>query len=122
MKTCPKCGELVGDNVDTCFNCGFVFRPAAGKRRNEDPKARYEYHVEKIVDAQDGSMDVDLLQNTLDEYARQGWRLCSTITNELGKNRNTFSQSGTQLDLSINLNTTMDEVILIFERPLEEEP
>lgn len=25
MKTCPKCKELVGDNVDSCFNCNYNF-------------------------------------------------------------------------------------------------
>lgn len=25
MKTCPKCGELVGDNVRKCFNCNYDF-------------------------------------------------------------------------------------------------
>lgn len=26
MKTCPNCGELVGDEVEKCFNCKFSFR------------------------------------------------------------------------------------------------
>lgn len=25
MKTCPQCKELVGDNVDSCFNCNYNF-------------------------------------------------------------------------------------------------
>lgn len=25
MKTCPKCKELVGDNVESCFNCNYNF-------------------------------------------------------------------------------------------------
>lgn len=26
MKECPKCGELVGDKIDKCFNCFFDFK------------------------------------------------------------------------------------------------
>lgn len=26
MRACPNCGEIVGNNVDTCFNCGYDFR------------------------------------------------------------------------------------------------
>lgn len=26
MKTCPNCGELVGDSVDCCFNCHYSFK------------------------------------------------------------------------------------------------
>ena len=26
MKTCPNCGELVGDKAEVCFNCKFSFR------------------------------------------------------------------------------------------------
>lgn len=25
MKTCPNCNEIVGDNVDICFKCGYDF-------------------------------------------------------------------------------------------------
>lgn len=36
MITCPNCGEMVGNNVDTCFNCSYDFklrRVPAGERR-----------------------------------------------------------------------------------------
>lgn len=26
MKTCPNCGELIGDSVDCCFNCNYSFK------------------------------------------------------------------------------------------------
>lgn len=26
MKTCPNCGELIGDSVDRCFNCNYSFK------------------------------------------------------------------------------------------------
>lgn len=29
MKTCPSCGELVGDTVKTCFKCHYTFPSTA---------------------------------------------------------------------------------------------
>ena len=25
MKTCPNCGELIGDTAEVCFNCNYNF-------------------------------------------------------------------------------------------------
>lgn len=30
MKTCPTCGELLGNGVDKCFKCGYLFSTAQG--------------------------------------------------------------------------------------------
>lgn len=36
MKTCPKCNELLGENVDRCFKCGHVFTNGKSvKRQNK---------------------------------------------------------------------------------------
>lgn len=44
MKSCPNCGELLGDRVDQCFNCNYSFilkrvitmEEIAEKRKKED--------------------------------------------------------------------------------------
>ena len=36
MKTCPKCKELVGDNVDSCFNCNYNFILKRVPRKEEN--------------------------------------------------------------------------------------
>lgn len=135
MKTCPKCKELVGDNVDSCFNCNYNFilkrvpsyeetiefqeNIAAVKKKQEEERIeliksapRYEYTTARIIDNADGSTNQMQLQSVLMEYANAGWKLHSVITNEIGKNVSSVSIGG----FTGSTNATMDEVILIFER------
>lgn len=135
MKTCPKCKELVGDNVDSCFNCNYNFilkrvpsyeetiefqeNIAAVKKKQEEERIeliksapRYEYTTARIIDNADGSTNQMQLQSVLMEYANAGWKLHSVITNEIGKNVSSVSIGG----FTCGTNATMDEVILIFER------
>ena len=135
MKTCPKCKELVGDNVDSCFNCNYNFilkrvpsyeetiefqeNIAAVKKKQEEERIeliksapRYEYTTARIIDNADGSTYQMQLQSVLMEYANAGWKLHSVITNEIGKNVSSVSIGG----FTAGTNATMDEVILIFER------
>ncbi len=46
------------------------------------------------------------------EYAMEGWKLHSVITNEIGKNISAVSIGG----ITGGTNATVDEIILIFER------
>ena len=135
MKTCPKCKELVGDNVDSCFNCNYNFilkrvpsyeetiefqeNIAAVKKKQEEERIeliksapRYEYTIARIIDNADGSTNQMQLQSVLMEYANAGWKLHSVITNEIGKNVSSVSIGR----FTGGTNATMDEVILIFER------
>ena len=135
MKTCPKCKELVGDNVDSCFNCNYNFilkrvpsyeetiefqeNIAAVKKKQEEERIeliksapRYEYTTARIIDNADGSTNQMQLQSVLMEYANAGWKLHSVITNEIGKNVSSVSIGW----FTGFTNATMDEVILIFER------
>ena len=114
MKTCPKCKELVGDNVDSCFNCNYNFilkrvpsyeetiefqeNIAAVKKKQEEERIeliksapRYEYTTARIIDNADGSTNQMQLQSVLMEYANAGWKLHSVITNEIGKNVSSVS-------------------------------
>lgn len=135
MKTCPKCKELVGDNVDSCFNCNYNFilkrvpsyeetiefqeNIAAVKKKQEEERIeliksapRYEYTTARIIDNADRSTNQMQLQSVLMEYANAGWKLHSVITNEIGKNVSSVSIGR----FTGGTNATMDEVILIFER------
>ena len=69
---------------------------------------RFEYRTVYIEDSKDGTLDKNLLQKTLMEYANEGWRLHTIFTNELGKN----------VDPAFigSRNATVEETILIFER------
>ena len=98
MKTCPKCKELVGDNVDSCFNCNYNFilkrvpsyeetiefqeNIAAVKKKQEEERIeliksapRYEYTTARIIDNTDGSTNQMQLQSVLMEYANAGRKL-----------------------------------------------
>ena len=51
MKTCPQCNELLGENVDRCFKCGYTFKAKSnsnsisGKPQNRIcPKCKKVYY------------------------------------------------------------------------------
>ena len=133
MKTCPNCKELVGDNVESCFNCNYNFvlkrvpgyeetvgeKVAAEKKKREEEREEliksaphYEYTVARVLDNRDGSTNQTQLQSVLMEYAGDGWKLHSVITNELGKNSNSVGIGG----MKSGTNASIDEILLIFER------
>ncbi len=134
MKTCPKCGELVGTHADVCFKCKYVFydriqeielerQKSEAKRlaeaaRQEELRVKislndiYEYDVVCIRDKHSGGMDVEKLTAVLKEHGEMGWRLVNTFTNELGVESSGISMRG----MSYSTNATIDETILIFER------
>ncbi len=72
----------------------------------------YEYATEVISDTRSGGMNVSLLNETLQKYAKDGWRLHTALSNELGKNSTTIGLGG----ISAGVNATMDQTVLIFER------
>lgn len=68
-----------------------------------------EYSVEVIQDNSCGGTNINRLSKTLREYSSNGWKLKSIFTNELGVNSVSVGGFGT--------NSTIDQVVLIFERP-----
>lgn len=44
MKTCPQCNELLGENVDKCFKCGYVFKNKGQKKNRICPKCQKVYY------------------------------------------------------------------------------
>lgn len=72
----------------------------------------YEYTVARVLDNRNGSTNQEKLQSVLTEYAMEGWKLHSVITNEIGKNISAVSIGG----ITGGTNATVDEIILIFER------
>lgn len=72
-----------------------------------------EYSVEVIRDTSVGVTDVVALKSTLEHYSKHGWKLKSAFTNEIGKNSVEVSMSV----VNQGINSTIDQLILIFERP-----
>lgn len=147
MKECPKCKELLGDNVKKCFNCNYDFIRGRVITSEENRQTRiqeeeilnqkiqlveqlqitkelqlnknpvFEYKTECINDNPDGTVNQNTIQHFLSEYAQQGWRLHSALSNEVGKN-----SSGVLIGyLGLSLNATINQTLLIFERCIKPE-
>jgi len=122
MKSCPNCGELVGDSVEICFNCNYnfdlhtVMKNSTIDSKDEESRLalnpQYEYEVVVIPDRSSGEVDTDQLRRTLSSYASVHWRLHSVFTNECGKNAMSAAVSG----IGFGTNATIDQTVLIFER------
>ena len=131
MKTCPKCNELIGDSVETYFNCRYNFilgRMVKQEERhgiaeekkkqqiefdmNRNKNALYENQVVVLQDKRTGEFDVEQYRNILNNYSAKGWRLKTVFLNEISKNASSVGYGG----LSSGTNATIDQTILTFER------
>lgn len=171
MKSCPNCGELLGEYADSCFKCRYDYsigrvrtkqeleeiaqqkeqqerekreleerriiqekeeaerqrileQKRAERIRKETEKQEkikrefidklpvYEYVTEVITDDRSGMVNQSLLESILADYAKDGWRLHTALSNEAGKNTNSIGYGG----VSVGKNATIEQTILIFER------
>lgn len=78
--------------------------------------AEYEYAIEVVYDKRDGGADINALNAVLTKRAVKGWRLKNVLTNELGVNKSSLGYGG----FSVGTNSTMDQVVLIFERKVRD--
>ena len=66
MKTCPKCGELLGDNVKSCFKCQYNFamgRVLTQQERSEHAKEIDEFH-KKQLERQERNQNLPFISST----------------------------------------------------------
>ena len=78
------------------------------KKINSHQNKKYEYKICTIMDRGSGAVDLNALTETINKMASEGYRVKNVFTNELGKN--SVSVAG------IGVNSTMDQVVIIFER------
>ncbi len=71
----------------------------------------YEYDVVTIVNENHGRVDKEKMKKILAEYTKNGWKLHTIYSNELGKNAIAI--------LGLGVNSTACEDVLIFERRIE---
>ena len=71
----------------------------------------YEYDVVTILNENHGQVNKIKMKQILSEYARNGWKLHTMYSNELGKNAIAI--------LGLGVNSTACEDVLIFERRIE---
>ncbi len=115
MKKCPKCGEMLGDQVDSCSKCGYKYSYDKDLLKIKSLNDLYEYKVVPVMDDSTGTLDTNQLSVILNGNAFNGWRLKNVITNEIGKNATTIGYAG----ISGSTNATIDMTILIFERKVK---
>lgn len=72
----------------------------------------YEYDVVTIINEDHGTIDKERMMNILSEHTKNGWRLHTIYSNELGKNAIRI--------LGLGINSTACEDVLIFERRIPE--
>lgn len=139
MKTCPKCGELLGDSITVCFNCRYDFNQKrvitstelAEQREKQIEEAKlkeeqrkiqleknslFEYQVVVVDDFSTGEADTNSIQDALNEWSGKGWRLHTIFTNEIGKSL----LSTSLIKMGLGINSTIDQTILVFERCIKE--
>lgn len=68
----------------------------------------YEYDIRTVYDVK-GATNISVLSDLITQYAEKGYRVKNVFVNELGKNA--LSVGG------VGVNTTSDQVVIIFERP-----
>ena len=148
MDYCLDCGAMLSQEMiecGYCFECGADLKQQQEKEQQQQAKERqqqlalveqrkiadskaweervksannsnyYEYKAVTVRDLKRGGTDIETLNQTLNELGREGWRLVTSFTNELGKNNTAINVAGT----AFGINTTMDEVVLIFERAFQ---
>ena len=71
----------------------------------------YEYDVVTIINEGHGQVDKQRILNVLNQRSKQGWKLHTIYSNELGKNAISL--------LGLGVNATACEDVLIFERRIE---
>lgn len=72
----------------------------------------FEYDVVSILDKEHGGVDVERMSEVIAVHASKGWRLVFTFPNEIGHDSSLSELAG----VSIGINSTIDQNILIFER------
>ncbi len=137
MKTCPNCGELLGDSVNVCFSCKYNFqlrrvimneeeKRGLQQRKNEKEECKknqlsknplYEYQVVIVNNLETGEVNLEEMQQTLNYWSEAGWKLHSVFNNELGKTSSTIHLGF----LGTNVNATIDQTVMIFERCIKGE-
>jgi len=68
----------------------------------------YEYDVVTIINEDHGTIDKEKMMQILSDHAKNGWKLHTMYSNELGKNALTI--------LGFGSNSTACEDVMIFER------
>lgn len=147
MKTCPKCGEILGDSVNVCFNCKYDFdlkrvldgSEVTQKRLDAENKIKEQMELteakrlahEKELERIQLELENQLQRNPRYEYksividddkngAIDNSILQRTLTNYAENGWRLHSVFTNEVFLG-NISGTRDQTILIFERCIKAE-
>ena len=73
-----------------------------------------EYKVIRVQDESTGLPSAELIEQALNDHAKEGWRLAGITTNEIGRNSSSHGYGG----ISQSTNATIDVTVLILEREI----
>lgn len=117
QKKCPICSKKSSYECEVCSNCGYIFTTNEVMYSENDiaeiynHKAEqvknnpfYEYDYVVIPNNSDGSVNKEQISKVINEHSRQGWRVVTMYSNEIGKNA------------IAGINATACEDIILFER------
>ena len=83
--------------------------------RNELTNSNYmSYDVDVINDTSTGEINEMALKRSLSQHSKNGWKVKSITTNELGRQE----KGGSLGNISASINTTRSQIVIIYERPL----
>lgn len=72
------------------------------------------YDVDVINDTSSGEVNEMALKKSLSQHSKNGWKVKSITTNELGKSE----KGGTIGSISASINATRSQIVIIYERPI----
>ncbi len=72
-----------------------------------------DYTIDVIIDKKTGGTDFDTLINSINSHSQNGWKVKTVFTNECGKNSTSVTVGG----YTSGTNATIDQVVVIYERP-----
>ena len=82
-------------------------------RQRIENNSIYEYAIEKIIDMEDGQSPLSQIEISIMNHAKNGWRLHTIYTNEIGKTSHPMVlRIGT-------VNATINETIIVYERVID---
>lgn len=128
MKTCEICNEKKGDRIiagmSICNNCFarlqglrngneddlLFFRDSINVSKFSQNAKEYIDEVVTILNEDHGCVDAKRMTELINKRAREGWKLHTVYSNELGKNALKV--------LGLVENSTACEDVLVFERKL----
>ena len=73
MKTCPKCKELIGDNVNECFKCHYNFsygRIITQEERKKEREKEQKLYEQKMASEQQKNEHIKLFQQQIEEQIK----------------------------------------------------